>query len=221
MNYLFREDTIRIAEEKGLVVIVRGVEREYLVPLAEALYRGGVRLMEITYDASGKTKDQQTASNIELLVRHFDGSMQIGAGTVLTEEQVELTYRAGGQFVISPDVNPAVIEKTREKDMVSMPGALTPTEITLAHRHGADFVKLFPVTSLGAGYVKAVKAPLSNIRLLAVGGITAENMKEYRKAGAVGFGVGGNLVNREWIKAGNFDAITEEARRFAAAALEV
>ena len=166
-----REQVIQAVEKEKIIVIVRGVESEKLIPLAEAMYQGGIRLLEITYSANGKVSDEQTAANIAMLAKHFEGKMFIGAGTVLTEKQVELTYQAGGKFIISPDTCPAVIEKTRALNMVSMPGALTPTEMQIAHRSGADFVKMFPITSLGTSYIKAVKAPLSHLKLLAVGGV--------------------------------------------------
>ena len=121
--------------------------------------------------------------------------MHIGAGTVITEKQAELTWRAGGTFIISPDTNEAVIAKTKELGMISIPGALTPTEAQRAHRAGADFVKLFPAGSLGASYLKAICAPLSHIRFLVVGGIDEKNIPEYRKAGARGFGIGSAIVN--------------------------
>ena len=97
--------------------------------------------------------------------------------------------------------------------MVSMPGAMTPTEIVTAHDAGAEFVKLFPAADLGAGYVKAVRAPLSHIKLLAVGGVSEKNFADFLKAGVVGAGVGGNLANRTWIENGEFDKITEVARQ--------
>ena len=98
--------------------------------------------------------------------------------------------------------------------MVSIPGALTPSEITAAHRAGADFVKLFPVSTMGADYVKAVKAPLSHVRLLAVGGIRLDNMEEYRKAGACGFGIGSNFASKDALKNGDWDAITAGAKAY-------
>ena len=179
-----RNEIIRLIEKEKLIVIVRGIETEKLIPLAEAMYAGGVRLLEITYDATGKRSDEETAEQIALLVNHFAGRMCIGAGTVLTEKQVILTKNAGGLFIISPDTNPHVIAKTKACDMVSIPGAFTPTEAQMAHRSGADFVKLFPMDSLGADYLKAIKAPLSHIRFLAVGGINEMNMSSYQKAGA-------------------------------------
>ncbi|WP_143442559.1 bifunctional 4-hydroxy-2-oxoglutarate aldolase/2-dehydro-3-deoxy-phosphogluconate aldolase, partial [Klebsiella pneumoniae] len=93
----------------------------------------------------GKINDEEIASGIEMLAEHFKGEMLVGAGTVLTERQVELTRKAGGKFIISPDTNPDIIKKTKEMGLVSIPGALTPSEIVTASRAGADFVKVFPV----------------------------------------------------------------------------
>lgn len=212
-----RNKVIESVEKEKIVVIVRGVEKEKLIPLAEAMYEGGIRLLEITYDATGKTPDEETAANIEMLAKHFEGRMYIGAGTVIRPNQVELTAKAGGKFIISPDTNKEIIEKTRELGLVSMPGALTPTEIADAARFGADFVKLFPVNAFGTEYVKAVKAPLSHVKLLAVGGVDEKNIADYAKAGACGFGIGSNIVNKKLIEEGAFDKITELAKEFLAA----
>ncbi len=209
-----RDQIIHTIEREKIITIVRGIEREKLVFLAEAMYKGGIRLLELTYDATGAVSDEQTAKNIELLAEHFEGKMYIGAGTVITEKQVELTKAAGGSFIISPDTYGAVIEKTRNLEMVSMPGALTPTEIQAAHRYGADYVKLFPVKSLGIDYVKAVKAPLSHIKLLAVGGINENNMSDYLKAGISGFGIGSNIVDKKLVEANDFSRISQLAEKY-------
>lgn len=209
-----REKIISTIEKEKLITIVRGVEKEKLIPLAEAMYTGGIRLLEVTYSANGKVSDEETAECIKILSEHFEGRMYIGAGTVLSEKQVELTKNAGGKFIISPDTNEKVIKKTRELNMVSMPGALTPSEAQKAHIAGADFVKLFPVSNLGADYVKAVKAPLSHIKFLAVGGITLDNMKDYLKAGVCGFGIGSNIVDKKLIDANDFSAITVLAEKY-------
>ena len=204
-----------ISAEK-MIVIVRGVEKEKLIPLAEAMYEGGIRLLEVTYSANGSVSDEDTAANIKMLSEHFAGRMYIGAGTVLSEKQVELTKAAGGQFIISPDTCPEVIKKTVELGMVSMPGALTPSEIQLAHRSGADFVKMFPITNMGPAYVKAVKAPLSHIKLLAVGGVDETNMADYLKVGVSGFGVGSNIIDKKALAEENYAAITELAKKYVA-----
>ena len=207
-------DIIKSVEENKIIAIVRGVDKEDLLPLAEALYEGGIRLLEITYSADGRVSDTEIASRIKLLADTFEGRMLIGAGTVLTEAQVELTANAGGKFIISPDTNTEVIGKTKELGLVSMPGALTPSEITAAARAGADFVKLFPVTSFGPEYIKAISAPLSHIKLLAVGGVNLDNIKEFLKAGVCGFGLGSNIIDKKLIAEGNFGGITELARKY-------
>jgi len=214
MSTMIREEVIQAIEREKVIVIVRGVEKEKLVPLAEAMYEGGIRLLEITYSATCSPSDEEIAGNIAMLAEHFAGRMYIGAGTVLKPSQAELTARAGGSFIISPDTGRAVIERTRELGLVSIPGALTPTEIQTAHRYGADFVKLFPANVMGIDYIKAVTAPLSHIRLLAVGGVTAENKAEYLKAGACGFGIGSSIINKKMIAEGDFAGITELTKRF-------
>ncbi len=212
-----KKAVIQSVEDNKLVAIVRGVDSEKLIPMAEALYKGGIRLLEITYSANGSIPDEETAANIKALAEHFKGRMFIGAGTVLNVEQVRKTRAAGGCFIISPDTNEQVIRETYRLGMVSMPGTLTPTEISQAHSFGADFVKLFPITNLGADYVKAVKAPLSNVKLLAVGGINENNMAEYLKAGAVGFGIGSNLTDKKLIDDEDWDGITRLAQKFVSA----
>ena len=202
-----------ILKEK-IIVIVRGVEREALIPLAEALYKGGIRLLECTFDAKGEIADEEIADRIRMLAEHFGDRMEIGAGTVLSERQVELTRAAGGKFIISPDVNSAVIKKTKSEGLVSIPGALTPTEAVTAHRAGADFVKLFPVGRMGAGYIKDLAAPLSHIRFLAVGGVDLDNMDEFFSAGAVGIGIASSIVDKKLIAAGDFEHLTTLAQKY-------
>lgn len=208
------ENIIERIEKEKIITIVRGIPREKLLPLAQAMYDGGIRLIECTYDASQKVSNTEIASNIELLVNHFGNKMIVGAGTVLTENQVELTEKAGGKFIISPDTNPNIIKRTKELGLVSIPGALTPTEITTAVRAGADFVKIFPVGSMGYNYIKDVKAPLSNVRILAVGGIDENNMKDYLDAGACGIGIASGIVKKKMIDDNDFEGITALAKLY-------
>lgn len=146
------------------------------------------------------------------------GKMLIGAGTVVHPEQVCLAYEAGARFILSPNTDARVIGKTRELQMVSIPGALTPTEMASAHEAGADFVKLFPAASLGAGYIRAIRVPMDHIRLVAVGGIDGRNAAEYLRAGACAVGVGGHLVDKALVDQRNFAALTERAGRYLQAA---
>ena len=208
------QHTVDMIEQHKIIVIVRGVDGKDLIPLAEAMYAGGIRLMECTFDASGKTPDAVVAGNIEILQQHFGDRMRIGAGTVLSPQQAELVKAAGGSFVISPDTNPEVIKRTKGLGLVSIPGAITPSEITAAHRAGADFVKLFPADLYGAKYIKALKAPLSHIKLLAVGNVTPETAVDYMAAGAHGVCVGSAIVDKKRIASGDLAGITALAKQF-------
>lgn len=207
-----QEEICRFVEKEKVIAIVRGVEPEKTLKVAQALFDGGIRMMEITYNAKAPENDEQVARCIAAVKEHFDGEMLVGAGTVLTIRQVELTAQAGGSYTISPSVNVEVIRRSKELGMLPMPGALTPTEIVTAHEAGAAYVKLFPIANLGSAYVKAVRAPLSHIRMLAVGGVNEKNFEEFLQAGVCGAGVGGNLANKKWIEAGEYDKITEVAR---------
>lgn len=211
---MMRERIIAAIENEKIIVIVRGIDRENLIPLAEAMYDGGIRLLEITYSANGKVSDEYTAENIRILSEYFQGRMYIGAGTVLTEKQVELTAQANGQFIISPDACPEVIQKTRSLGLVSIPGALTPSEMQLAHKNGADFIKIFPIANLGASYVKAVKAPLSHLKMLAVGGVNENNISEYLNAGINGFGLGSNIIDKKKIQQKDWNGIADLVKRY-------
>lgn len=209
-----REQIIEAVRAERLIVIVRGVESEKLIPLGEAMYAGGVRLVEITYRADGQVSDEETAANIRALCAHFGDRMAIGAGTVLTERQVNLTAEAGGRYVISPNCNETVIRATRERGLVSIPAAYTPTEVERAHEAGADFVKLFPATALGPAYIKAVRTPLPHIPLLAVGGMDLSNLADYASAGVCGFGISGGIVDRKALDANDYPAITALAKQY-------
>ncbi len=197
-----------------LIVIIRGVETSQLPCLLNALYQGGIRFAEITFDPSGKIPTEETAACIRRMSEFFRGKLHIGAGTVIGMEQATAAVSAGAEYLISPNVDMEVIRYASEAGVLSLPGALTPTEAETAHRAGADFVKLFPVDALGVGYIKAVCAPLSHIPFVAVGGVNQNNLGDFLRAGAVGVGVGSNIVQRAWIEAGEWDRITALAKTY-------
>ena len=209
-----RNDMIHQILNDKVIAIVRGIYGEECVNLAKALHKGGGNLLEVTFDQKSQEERQKTADTIEMLCDRLGSVMAFGAGTVMTVEMVEMAKKAGAGFIISPDVNEEVIRATLENGMVSIPGALTPTEIAQAHRYGADFVKVFPASAMGVSYIKNVAAPLSHVRMLAVGGVDAENVNAYLKAGAVGAGVAGCLFKKEWVKAGEWERISEAASAF-------
>ncbi len=206
----------KILDEK-VIAIIRGGSEDECLALARALKAGGVNMLEVTFDQSSEELRLLTARTIKRLNEELGGEMVFGAGTVTTPEMVRMAFEAGAKFIISPDMDPAVIKETLRLGMVSIPGAFTPTEIKQAHACGADFVKVFPASKLGPSYIKDVTAPLNNVRLLAVGGVDGSNIRDYLAAGAVGAGVAGCLFKKDWIRNGEWDRITEASRRFTAA----
>lgn len=200
--------------QNKLIAIVRSLGPEPMEALADALFAGGVRLMEVTFNQAKPATWQDTADCIRRISERYEGRMLAGAGTVLTLGQLKMAADAGAKYIISPNVDMAVIHETKRLGLVSLPGALTPTEIMAAYHAGADAIKVFPAGDLGPGYIKAVRAPLSHVPLLAVGGVDAQNCADFIAAGCVGVGVGGSLVNKQWIANGEFDKIEALARTF-------
>lgn len=202
-----------IVRERKIIAIIRGFAPDTCLRLAEAYASGGIALVEVTFNQKEPETWKDTARAIRAIRERFMPSVRVGAGTVLTEEQLSMCEDAGGEYMITPNVNVALIRECVRRGLVAMPGALTPTEAVEAHEAGAGFVKIFPAATFGAGYVKALIAPLSHIPFLAVGGIGLDNVAEFLKAGCVGAGVGGNLTNREWIAAGEWNKIADVARQ--------
>ena len=211
---LNREEIIKDIEKYKVIVIMRGFTKEQLICAVDAMEKGGIRLVEVTFDQTGAVSDAVTAENIRALKEHFAGKVHIGAGTVMTDEQVVLAYNAGAEFIISPDCYEPIIKKTRELGMVSIPGVFTPSEAANAHRYGADFAKLFPNSEVSISYLKALTAPLSHIKFLAVGGVNHENMTDYLSAGAKGIGVATAIADKAAIARGDYAEITRRAKLF-------
>jgi len=205
-----KEEVLKAVEATKVVAIIRGMKPEICVKLAEAYHTGGIRLVEVTFNQVGDPAD--TAAAIKA-IRAAYPDMYVGAGTVLTAAQLDLAVAAGIEFMVTPSTNPDLIRRANAAGLVTMPGALTPTEVVTAHEAGADYVKIFPVRALGAGYIKDVLAPLKHIKLLAVGGVSEKNAAEFIKAGCVGVGAGGSLVNKDWIAAGEYGKIADVARQ--------
>ena len=199
--------------EGRIIAIIRGIAPDVCLKLSEAYARGGIKLIEVTFNQKSPETWKDTAAAIRAIKERFSGSVRVGAGTVLTEEQLDMCEQAGGEYMITPNVNTALIRECVRRRLVAMPGALTPSEAVDAWEAGASFVKIFPAGSLGPAYVKAVRAPLSHIPFLAVGGISPDNVADFMRVGCVGAGVGGNLTNKEWIAAGEWSRIEDVARQ--------
>lgn len=208
------ETTCSRIRETKIVAILRRVPEEKLLKTVRALYAGGIRVLEITLDHAVENCAERAASAIAMCSEALGLEASVGAGTVLSPEEVGLVAQAGAKLIVSPNTDPAVIRETRERGLVSCPGALTPSEIVSAWSAGASFVKLFPAEQMGCAYIKALRGPLPHILLLAVGGADADNASEFLRAGACGLGVGGKLVNAKLIAEDDFEGLTALARRF-------
>lgn len=205
-----------IAREK-IVAILRGVPKERLEGVILALHRGGIRLLEITFDQRSNQRHEETGEAIRLAKR-LCPDLHVGAGTVMSTADVNAAFAAGAEFVLAPNVNREVIGKAVSLGMMAIPGAMTPTEIVDAYACGAEIVKLFPAGDLGLSYVKSVMAPVSHVPLMAVGGVDLGNVKEFLAAGMMSAGIGSALTNRKLIADGDWDGLTALARQYVEAA---
>jgi len=191
--------------EHKIVAILRGCNPVNIVEISQALYEGGIRLLEITLNSPG------ALDAIQQVAALLGDRMVIGAGTVLTVEEVKAAVNAGARFVLSPSLDVEVIRVTRELGAVSVPGAFTATEILTAYRAGANIVKVFPA-SVGPAYFRDIRGPLPQIPLMATGGVNLDNIREFGKAGVVAFGVGSALVPAvQGVTVDELDELTERA----------
>jgi 2-dehydro-3-deoxyphosphogluconate aldolase/(4S)-4-hydroxy-2-oxoglutarate aldolase len=212
------ENIVKTVKETRIIAIMRGFSADTCLRLAESYAKGGIRLVEVTFVQKARETWSDTVRAIRSIKERFGGDMHVGAGTVLSEEQLGMCQDAGGEYMIAPGVDAALVKSCVERGMAAIPGAMSPTEAVVAWQAGASFVKIFPAGPLGPGFVKAIRAPLSHIPFLAVGGVTPGNIADFMRAGCVGAGVGGNLSNREWIAAGEWEKIEDTARRLVAEA---
>lgn len=203
--------------ETKVIAIVRGIPSTQICDLAGAILAGGLRCLEVTFDHSKEDGIEETLRSIRLLSERFGNEIEVGAGTVMTAEEVNLAREAGAGYIISPNADEAVIRETRRLELVSIPGAMTATEAASAWSWGANIVKLFPAGILGPDYIKALRGPLGHIPFTAVGGVTPQNTPDFLRAGCVGVGVGGNLVSAKLVSEGKLDEITNTARAYAQA----
>jgi 2-dehydro-3-deoxyphosphogluconate aldolase / (4S)-4-hydroxy-2-oxoglutarate aldolase len=202
------DPTLATIHRGGVVAIVRGSFLRVLPAVLGALREGGVTALEISL-ASPEALPQ-----IERAVGSAPPDMAIGAGTVLTPEDVRRVHEAGARFIVSPVVDVEVVAAARSLGLVVIPGAFTPTEALAAVRAGAPAVKLFPADTLGPGYVRSLLAPLPDLRLVPTGGVTLALAREFAAAGAWAVGVGTPLVGKDPAR---IDGLTERAREFVTA----
>ena len=201
-----------VIKQNRVIAISRGIHADRIVETAQAISDGGIKLFEVTFIHDSHDSIRETCASIGKLAAISGSDMIVGAGTVLTVDEVHIAADAGAKFIISPDTNTEVIEETKKLGLVSIPGAMTPTEIVMAYAAGADFVKVFPASVLGVDYIKAVKGPLHHIPLIAVGGISKDNAVAFLSAGVTALGIGGSLVDSKAVMSGEFHLLTERAQ---------
>jgi 2-dehydro-3-deoxyphosphogluconate aldolase/(4S)-4-hydroxy-2-oxoglutarate aldolase len=201
--------TAEILETTGLVPVLRASSEEEGLALVKAMLAGGVNVVEVTMTVPG------AVDLLRELKRMYGDTVLLGSGTVTDAAQARATIEAGAEFVVSPSLHLDVIVATKESGKVSIPGALTPTEVITAWRAGADYVKVFPCSAAGgASYLKALRAPFPNLRLIPTGGVTLASAADYLAAGACALGVGGDLVNAKAIAEGRPQVVTDAARAY-------
>ena len=198
--------------EHKVVAIVRGADPQNLVRIAEALYAGGVRVMEVTLNSPG------ALASIAEVSQALAGRLLVGAGTVLDPESARAALLAGAKFIISPTFSKKTVRMTKRYGAVSIPGAFTATEILKAYECGGDIIKVFPAGATGAGYFKDIAGPLSQIPLMPTGSIGLDNIKSFIAVGAAAFGLGSSLVDTKQAMTDEYwPQLTEKAQAFVAA----
>jgi len=197
-------------EAHGVVAVIRMKEPDRLRAVIDALAAGGLRALEITMTVPG------AIDLIAQIAPTLPKGFLFGAGTVNDADTAARAIDAGARFIVSPVFRRSVIEACHTRDVPAMPGCFTPTEILDAWDAGADVVKVFPATTLGPGYLKDVRAPLPQVKLMPTGGVTVENAGDWIKAGAVAVGVGSALLDAPAIASGHYHVLEEKARRIVA-----
>jgi len=205
---LDRHETVKRIEQLGIVAVIRLRDPGKLRAVVDAIVAGGVQALEVTMTVPGAVE------LIRGLAPTLPEGFLLGAGTVIDPATAHAVIDAGAHVVISPVFRRAVIEACHERGVPAAPGCFTPTEILEAHDAGADIVKVFPATTLGPQYIKDVRAPLPQVKLMPTGGVTPDNAGDWIRAGAVAVAAGSSLLDAKAIESGRFEIITANARRF-------
>lgn len=192
----------------GLIAVIRGPSPELTVKMVEALVKGGVKGIEITYSTPN------AEAVVEKVRQNFGDEIILGMGTLTKPSQAESAKAAGAAFLVSPVCNPDLVRAMVSSGLLVMAGALTPTEIFQAYSLGSDVVKVFPGSLTGPSYIKAIKGPFPHIPLMPTGGVSETNLKDWFAAGVVAVGAGSELCPPALAKEGKFDEITARASAF-------
>ena len=202
-----RTELVNEMKDNGVVAVVRTKHPDKLLKIAEAIYDGGVKFIEITMTVPNALK------MIEQVRNSVRDDIIIGVGSVLASDTAQKAIDAGAQFVVSPIFNKDIIDTVHKNNIPAMPGTFTPTEMLNAHQCGADIIKVFPADILGMKFFKGVKAPMPELNLMPTGGVTLDNAGDWIRAGACAVGVGTALLDVQAIEENNYKKLTENARR--------
>lgn len=205
-----RREIVETIQQLGVVAIIRMKDAAKLRAVFDALADGGVRAIEVTMTVP------DAVSLIRTLAGSIPSNILLGAGTVVDADTARAVIDAGARFVVSPVLRPEVIRVCHERGAAVAPGCFTPTEILNAHDLGADVVKVFPATALGPQFIKDIRAPLPQLKMMPTGGVSLDNAGEWIRAGAVAVGAGSALLDMKAIEDGRFEVITANARRIVA-----
>lgn len=193
----------------GIVPVIRASSAQKAFMAVDALRHGGIAVVEVTLTVPGAEQV------IEALRKNFDGSLLVGAGTVLNAASAERCLNAGAQFIVSPGFNAATVDFAKARDVLVMAGALTPTEILTAWESGTDIVKVFPCNAVGgASYIKLLKGPFPQIPFIPTGGVNLQTAADFIHAGSEALGIGGELVSASALDSGRPEVITGLAKQF-------
>jgi 2-dehydro-3-deoxyphosphogluconate aldolase/(4S)-4-hydroxy-2-oxoglutarate aldolase len=205
-----RAATVRAIEQFGIVAVIRLKDPARVRGVVDALAAGGVRALEVTMTVP------RAVDLIRELAPTMPDGFLLGAGTVTDAATARAVISAGAAFIVGPVFRPEVIAACHDRDVPAIPGCFSPTEILAAHEAGADIVKVFPATALGPTFIRDVRAPLPQVKLMPTGGVTIENAGEWIRAGAAAVGVGSALLDNKAIDSGRFEVITANAQRVVA-----
>jgi len=205
-----RAATTAAVEQAGIVAVIRIKEPARLRAVVDALAEGGLRAIEVTMTVPG------AVGLIAELAPTMPSGFLLGAGTVTDADTVRRVADAGARYVVSPVYRRSVLEACHERDLAAMPGCFSPTEILDAWEAGADVVKVFPATALGPGFIKDIRGPLPQVKLMPTGGVTLDNAGDWIRAGAVAVGVGTALTDAKAIAAGDYGTLRANAERIVA-----
>ena len=192
-------DMKQVVLDNPLLAILRNVPDDKLLKYAEAIINGGVKFFEVALNS------QNALAQIALLKKTFGNDALIGAGTAITPERAKAATDAGASFLLSPSTDEPVLEYCRDNKIPFLPGALTPSDVSLCVRYGFNVIKLFPAGDMPMGYIKSLKGPFDNTDYVAIGGVNAQNAREFINRGFIGVGLGSAIIPKEFAQNGEWD----------------